>query len=63
LQNYKRKTERNRKIKKSDRVNSAGRACYVVRNQCMVEDGENIIFYYLKEKGDKSGVAIIFECR
>jgi hypothetical protein len=26
----------------------------------MVEDSENIIFYYLKEKGDKSGVAIIY---
>ncbi len=32
-------------IKKSDRVNSAGRACYVERNQIMITDSDYCIFF------------------
>ena len=32
-------------IKKSDRVNSAGRASYIERNQCMVNNSDYVIFY------------------
>ena len=32
-------------IKKSDRVNSAGRACYVERNQWMLDESNYYIFY------------------
>ena len=37
-------------IKKSDRVNSAGRAAYVERNQWMVNDSNIIIVLYDKNK-------------
>ena len=33
-------------IKKSDRVNSAGRACYVERNHFMIQDSDYCIFYF-----------------
>ena len=36
-------------IKKSSRVNSAGRASYVERNQWMVEDSTFIVIYISKE--------------
>ena len=35
-------------IKKSDRVNSAGRAAYVERNYLMIDDSEFVIFKLLK---------------
>lgn len=38
-------------IKKSDRVNSAGRACYVERNQWMVDDSEYVLLYFDKQEG------------
>ena len=37
-------------IKKSDRVNSAGRAAYVERNQWMVDDSAFVIIYYESTK-------------
>ena len=36
-------------IKKSDRVNSAGRASYVVRNYWMVENSDYVIIYIKKK--------------
>ena len=33
-------------IKKSDRINSAGRASYVERNQLMIDDSMFVIIYY-----------------
>ena len=48
-------------IKKSDRINSAGRASYVERNQLMIDDSDYSIFYYDKEKSKaKSGAKIAF---
>ena len=41
-------------IKKSDRVNSAGRAAYVERNQWMIDES-NIVVYYVKKS--QGGVA------
>lgn len=34
-------------IKKSDLVNSAGRASYVERNQWMIDDSDYCVFYYV----------------
>ena len=36
-------------IKKSDRVNSAGRACYIERNQLMIDESLFIIFHFMRE--------------
>ena len=38
-------------IKKSDRVNSAGRASYLERNQWMINESEYALFYCKKESG------------
>ena len=38
-------------IKKSDRVNSAGRASYVERNQWMIDDSDFCIFFIEREVG------------
>ena len=48
-------------IKKSDRVNSAGRACYVLRNQWMIDDSMFSVFL-LEEKTQKkaSGTVMAF---
>lgn len=48
-------------IKKSDRVNSAGRASYVERNQLMV-DGSNFVILSINEKKccAKSGTRIVY---
>jgi uncharacterized phage-like protein YoqJ len=36
-------------IKKSDRINSAGRASYVERNYWMIDNSEVVIIYWVKE--------------
>ena len=48
-------------IKKSDRVNSAGRTSYIERNQWMVNESDFAIFYVqegIKSKNQKSGTQI-----
>ena len=46
-------------IKKSDRVNSAGRAAYVERNQWMIDDSDFCLFY-LKNSNKKRGTQIAY---
>ena len=50
-------------IKKSDRVNSAGRACYVERNYWMVDNSDFVIMYFeiQLEKRVRSGVCVTYE--
>ena len=54
-------------IKRSSRVNSAGRACYVERNELMIVDSDYSVFYNktnyspLNSKPSKSGTNIIFD--
>ena len=38
-------------IKKSDRVNSAGRAAYVERNQWMIDESNIVVYYVKKSQG------------
>ena len=45
-------------IKKSDRVNSAGRAAYVERNYWMIDDSQIIILFYNSKIERISGVKI-----
>ena len=47
-------------IKKSDRVNSAGRASYVERNQWMVDDS-NFTMIYLNKDAQLRGTAKVFQ--
>ena len=49
-------------IKKSDRVNSAGRAAYIERNQWMV-DNSNFVIFHLNTAEEKkgSGTTLIYE--
>ena len=49
-------------IKKSDRVNSAGRACYVERNQWIINDSEFAIMHYENSKSMNrhSGTFLIY---
>ena len=50
-------------IKKSDRVNSAGRASYIERNQLMVDVSDyKILYYYFKKENNKirSGTQSIY---
>jgi hypothetical protein len=44
-------------IKKSDRVNSVGRACYVERNQWMIESSNFVVIRYkqIQAKKKESG--------
>lgn len=49
-------------IKKSGRVNSAGRACYVLRNQWMIDESNFAIFHIdLDDSKNKSGTQKAFE--
>ena len=49
-------------IKKSDRVNSAGCACYVLRNQWVIDDSDSAMFYLDENKiENKSGTHKVFE--
>ena len=50
-------------IKKSDRINSAGRACYVERNYWMVDESNYCIFHFeeVKETNKFRGTAIIYK--
>ena len=49
-------------IKKSDRVNSAGRASYVERNQWMIDDSDFIIIYFDEKKVKNfNGTKIAYE--
>ena len=51
-------------IKKSDRVNSAGRACYVERNYWIIDESKYVVFY-LDEKNQSrkrtSGTTIAYQ--
>ena len=47
-------------VKKSDRVNSAGRASYVERNYWMIDDSKFSIFYYQKSPS-KSGTYLAYQ--
>ena len=48
-------------IRKSDRVNSAGRACYVERNQWIIDDSDFVIFRIdRKTKSAVSGTLIAY---
>ena len=38
-------------VKRSDRVNSAGRACYVERNYWMIDESQIIVCYIKKSQG------------
>ena len=50
-------------IKKSDRVNSAGRASYLERNQLMIDDSMFVIIYYkdLEIKNNHSGTMFAYQ--
>ena len=48
-------------IKKSDRVNSAGRASYVERNQEMINISDHCIFYRISQYQPKSGTVVAYE--
>ena len=43
-------------IKKSDRVNSAGRASYVEQNQLMIDESDVVVLYLIENKNRLSGV-------
>ena len=47
-------------IKKSDRVNAAGRACYVERNRWMVSDSVFTLVHFDPALNEKSGTKIIY---
>ena len=49
-------------IRKSDRVNSAGRACYVERNYWMIDDSDFVIVYLDKTKktNRSSGAFLVY---
>ena len=40
-------------IKKSERINSAGRASYVERNYWMIDNSEVVIIYWVKENKER----------
>ena len=46
-------------IRKSDRVNSAGRACYVERNQWIIDDSD-FVTYFLRDIKKKSGTQMAY---
>ncbi len=49
-------------IKKSDRVNSAGHACYVERNYWMIDESDFAIFHFDENNSTKkSGTHKAFE--
>lgn len=48
-------------IKKSDRVNSAGRASYIERNQWMIDESNIIVFHLNKRQVEKSGSIAAFQ--
>lgn len=41
-------------VKKSDSINSAGRACYLERNYWMVDDSNYAYFFLNKKNGRRS---------
>lgn len=47
-------------IKTSDQINSAGRACYVERNQLMIDDSNYSLIYYNQGCTHKSGVKVAY---
>ena len=49
-------------IKQSDRVNSAGRASYVERNQWMVDESNFVVVYYdIQRKSLRSGICLVYK--
>ena len=48
-------------IKKSDRVNSAGRACYVERNQWMIDESSFVVFLLNGKQSKRSGTISAFQ--
>ena len=48
-------------IKKSDRVNSAGRASYVERNQLMIDESNVVVLYLIENQNRLSGAKTALE--
>ena len=48
-------------VKKSDRVNSAGCASYVERNQLIIDDSNIVVLYLIENKNKQSGAKIASE--
>ena len=48
-------------IKKSDRVNSAGRACYIERNYWMIDSSNFVVIHFNYQKQRTSGTIFAYE--
>ena len=55
------KVQEYEEIKRSDRVDSAGRASYIERNELMINDSDYCVFYIDKNTKYKSGTLIAFK--
>ncbi len=55
------KVQEYEEIKRSDRVDSAGRASYIERNELMIDDSDYCVFYIDQETKYKSGTKIAHE--
>ena len=51
-----------KEIKKSDRVNSDGRACYLERNQWMIESSNFVVIKYKQIQTKQKNVGQIVPC-
>ena len=55
------KVQEYEEIKRSDRVDSAGRASYIERNELMIDDSDYCIFYINENTKYRSGTKIAHE--
>lgn len=55
------KVQEYEEIKRSDRVDSAGRASYVERNQWMIDESDCCVLYFNEKINYKSGTKIVYE--
>ena len=55
------KVQEYEEIKRSDRVDSAGRASYIERNELMIDNSDYCVFYIDQETKYKSGTKIAHE--
>ncbi|MBE5743037.1 MAG: hypothetical protein E7360_06980 [Clostridiales bacterium] len=55
------KVQEYEEIKRSDRVDSAGRASYIERNELMIGDSDYCVFFVQERRGKKSGSLIAFD--
>ena len=55
------KVQEYEEIKRSDRVDSAGRASYIERNQWMIDESDCCVFYFNEKTNYKSGTKIVYE--